>query len=82
MQALGEDIRELEHRGDADEQHLVILDDLVSEVLPDSDVLGSLPSTNDVVTDRNVLVDRRGRRLGEPHTLEELVEVENLASRR
>ena len=62
-----------------------ILNNLVGEVLPDVDVLGSLSSTNDVVTPLDarcvVLKDRRGRRLGEPHTLEELAEVQNLASR-
>ncbi len=81
MQALGEDIRELGRRGDADEQHLAILKNLVGEVLADVDVLGSLPSLD---ARRVVLVDRdlRGRRLGEPHTLEELAEVQNLASRR
>ena len=85
VQALGEDIRELGRRGDADEQHLAILNDLVGEVLPDVDVLGSLPATDDVVTPlvsrRLVFVDRRGRRLGESHTLEELAEVQDLASR-
>ncbi len=35
MEALGEDIRELGHHGDADEQHLAILNNLVGEVLPD-----------------------------------------------
>ncbi len=49
-------------------------------------MLGSLPSADDVVTPldarRDVFSDRRGRRLGEPHTLEELAEVQNLASRR
>ncbi len=68
------------------EQHLAILNNFVGEVLPDVDVLGSLPSTDDVVTPldarRVVFVNRRGRRLGEPHTLEELAEVQNLASRR
>ncbi len=44
VQALGEDIRELGRRGDADEQHLAILNNLVGEVLPDVDVLGSLPA--------------------------------------
>ncbi len=65
MQALGEDIRELGRRGDANEQHLAILDDLVGDVLPDVDVpvLGSLPSTDDVVTPRRVVfVGRRARR--------------------
>ena len=71
-------------------QHLAILNDLVREVLPNVDVLGSLPSADDVVTpldahrdcDRVVFVDRRGRRLGESHTLEELAEAQNLACRR
>ena len=90
VQALGEDIRELGRRGDADavgtRQHLAILNDLVGEVLPNDDVLGSLPSADDVVTPldtiRVVFVDRRGRRLDESHTLEELAEVHDLASRR
>ncbi len=63
-----------------------ILNNLVGEVLPDVDVLGSLPSANDVFTPLDarsvVFIDQRGRRLGEPHTLEELAEVQNLASRR
>ncbi len=86
MEALGEDIRELGRRGDADEQHLAILNNFAGEVLPDVDVLSSLPSADDVVTPldarRVVFVDRRGLCLGEPHTLEELVEVQNFASRR
>ena len=40
VQALGEDMRELGRRGDADEQHLAILNNLVGEVLPNVDVLG------------------------------------------
>ncbi len=72
--------------GDVVELHLAILDDLVSKVLPGVDVLGSLPSTNDIVTPldarRVIFVDRRWRRLGEPHTLEVLAEVQDLASRR
>ncbi len=86
VEALGEDIRELGRRGDSDEQHLAILNNFVGEVLPDVDVLGSLPSADDVVTPldarRVVFVDRRGRRLGEPRTVEELAEVQNVASRR
>ncbi len=62
VQALGEDIRELGRSGDADEQHLTILNDLVGKVLPDVDVLGSLPPAVDVVTPLNarrvVFVDR------------------------
>ena len=84
--ALGEDIRELGRRGDADEQHLAILNNLVGEVLPNVDVLGSLPSFDDVVTPidarRVVFVERRGRRLDESHTLEKFAEVQNLACRR
>ncbi len=69
MEVLGEDICELGRCGDADEQHLTILNSLVGEVPLDVDVLGSLPSANEVVTPLNarrvVFVDRRGRRLGE-----------------
>ena len=65
---------------------LAILNNLVSEVLPDVDVLGSLPSADDVVSPldalRVVFVDRRGRRLDESYTLEELAEVQDLAFRR
>jgi hypothetical protein len=79
VQALGEDIRELGYRGDADKQHLAILNDLVGKVLPDVDLLGSLPFTNEVVTPldahHDVFIDQRGRRLGESHTLEELAAV-------
>jgi hypothetical protein len=35
VQALREDIRELGRRGDSDEPHLAVLDDLVRKVLPD-----------------------------------------------
>ena len=63
-----------------------VLIDLVGEVLPNVDVLSSLPSTDDVVAPldarRFVFVDRRGRRLDESHTLEELAEVQDLACRR
>ena len=83
-EALGGDVRELGRSGDADEQHLVILDDLVGEVLQDANVLGSLPSTYDVVSplDARRVVDRRGRRVGETHTLEELAEAQDLSFRR
>ena len=54
VQALGEDICELGRLGDADEQDLSMLNDLVGEVLPDVDVLGSLPSADDVVTPLDV----------------------------
>ncbi len=70
VQALGEYISELGSRGHADEQHLACLNNLVGEVLPDVDVLGSLPPADDVVTLLDdhcvVFVDLRGRRLGEP----------------
>ena len=84
----GEDIREMGRSGDADEQRLsnLNLNDLVGGVLPDVDVLGSLSSADDVVipldAGRVDFVDRRGRRLGESHTLEELAVVQDLASRR
>ena len=61
-----------------------ILNDLVGEVLPDVDVLGSLPSADDVVTALDarcvVFLDRRGRRLGESHMRKELADVQDLAS--
>ncbi len=41
VEALGEDIRELGHREDANEQRLAILNNFVGEVLLDVDVLGS-----------------------------------------
>ena len=46
MEALGEDIRELGRRGDADEQHLAILNNLVGEVPPDVDVRGPFASAD------------------------------------
>ncbi len=46
VEALGEDIRELGRSGDADEQHLAILNNLVGEVLQDVDELGLLPSAD------------------------------------
>ena len=82
VQALGEDIRELGRRRDADELHLAILNILVSEVLPDVDVLGLLPSADDVVIPLDahnvVLVHRRC--LDESRPLEELAEIQDLSS--
>ncbi len=65
---------------DEDEQHLAILKNFVGKVLPDVDLLGSLPSADDVVTPLDarsvVFIDRRGRHLGELYTLEELADTE------
>jgi hypothetical protein len=62
--------------------HLAILDDLVSEVLPDVDVLGPLASTHDVVSPLDargvVLKHRRGVLLSQPESLEEVLEVQNV----
>ena len=53
------------------------------QVPPNVHVLASLPAADDVVTPldtrRLVLADRRGRRLGESHRLEELGEVQHLS---
>ena len=50
MESLGQDVRHLSRGRDLDEPHLTILDDLVGEVLPDVDVLGTFPAADDVVT--------------------------------
>ena len=49
MESLGQDVRHLSRGRDLDEPHLTILDDLVGEVLPDVDVLGTFPSADDDV---------------------------------
>ena len=50
MESLGQDVRHLSRGRDLDEPHLTILDDLVGEVLPDVNVLGTFPAADDVVT--------------------------------
>ena len=64
MKSLGQDIGQLVLRRHLDKPHLTILNDLVGEVLPNIDMLGSLTAADDsdVVapfnTRRVVLVDR------------------------
>ena len=86
VQRLGQDVRQLGGRRNADELHLAILDHLMREVLPDVNVLGALPPADDVVPPLDargvVLVHRSRGRLGEAHVLEEVAKVEHLRSRR
>ena len=49
MESLDQDVRHLSRGRDLDEPHLTILDDLVGEVLPDVDVLGTFPAADDVL---------------------------------
>ncbi len=63
MQALREDICELERRRDSYEPHTAVLDDPVREVLPDVNMLGPLASSNDVVAPldaRGVVLEHLG----------------------
>ncbi len=48
-QRLGQNLRQLLGGSDVNQLHMVILDHLMSEVLPDVDVLRALSATNDVV---------------------------------
>ena len=86
MKPLGEDIGLLVLRRHLDEPHLAILDDLVGEVLPDVDVLGSLTAADDVValfkTRRVVLVDRDRFPLPESKSAQKVPEVQDLPARR
>ena len=55
-----------EPRSGPDEPHLTVLDDLVGEVLPDVNVLGTFTAADDVVTPldaRGVVLVYRGRLL-------------------
>ena len=86
VQRLGQDIRQLRRSRDADKLHVAILDDLMSKVFPDVNVLGALAAADDIVppfdTYRVVLVHRGRLRLRKTHTLEEVAKVEYLRSRR
>jgi hypothetical protein len=86
-QALSGDVRDLGRRGDADEQHLSISpfcmtsESWAPEALPDVDLLGSLPSADDVVVAtpldvrRVVVIQGCWRRMNESFPLEELAEI-------
>ena len=50
VQRLGQNIRQLEGGSDVDQLHVAILDHFMREVLPNVDMLGSLPTADDVVT--------------------------------
>ncbi len=86
--SLGQDVRHLLCGRNLDEQpqHRTILDDFVSEVLPDVDVLGSFPSANDVVAPFNaggvVLIYRGGLLLLESETVQKSPGLQNLTSSR
>ena len=50
VQALGQDIRQLEFGRDSDKPHAAILNYFMREVLANVNVLGSLPAPDDVVS--------------------------------
>ena len=86
VERLGQDIRQLVDRVDANQLHLASLDHFVGEVLPNVDVLGALTSTDDVVSPLDarsvVLVHRSRARLGKAHGLEKVAKVQDLRSLR
>ena len=86
VQRLGQNIRQLEGGSDVDQLHVAILDHFMREVLPNVDMLGSLPTADDVVTPldaRGVVLEYRSRgRLGEAHVLEQVTKVDDLRCRR
>ena len=61
VQALGQDIRQLEFGRDSDEPHVTILNYFMSEALANVNVLGSFTSSDDIVSPFNA----RGVVLGE-----------------
>ncbi len=81
VQRLGQDVRQLLGGSDADQLHMAILDHLMSEALPDVDVLRALSTTNDGVSPldaRSVVLVHRGRgRLGAAHAFEAMTKVQN-----
>jgi hypothetical protein len=87
VQRLGQDVRQLLGGSDSDQLHMTILVHLVSEVLPDINVLRTLSDTNDVVSPFDargvVLVYRSWGSLGEAHAVEgEVTKVQDLRRRR
>ena len=86
VERLGQDVRKLVGRVDADQLHLAILDHFVGEVLPNVDVLSALTPTDDVVSPLDarsvVLVHRSWSLLGEAHGLEKVAKVQDLRSLR
>ena len=86
VKPLGKDIGQLVLRRHLDEPHLAILDDLVGEVLPDVDVLGSLTAADEIFapfnTRRVVLVDRGRFPLPESKSAQKVPEVQDLPARR
>ena len=86
VQRLGQDVRQLRRSREADKLHVAILDNFISKVFADVNVLGVLPAADDIVspfdTCRVVLVHRGRLRLRKAHTLEEVAKVEYLRSPR
>ncbi len=64
------------------EPHIAVLDDLVGEVLPDVNMLGSLASNNDVVSPldaRGVVLEHLGGvLLSEAESLKEVSEIQDV----
>ncbi len=81
MQLRGQDVRQLLGGSAADQLHMAIMDHLMSEVLPDVDVLRALSTTtgNDVIAPLDsrgvVLIHQSRGMLGEAHALEEVTKV-------
>jgi hypothetical protein len=89
VERLGQDVRRLVGRSDADQLHLAILDHFVNEMLPNVDVLSALTSTDDVVSPLDgvdarsvVLVHRSRAGLGKAQGLEKVAEVQDCRSLR
>ncbi len=86
VQRLAQDIRQLLGGSDPDQLDMTILDHIMSEVLPDVNVLHTLSTTNDVVSPLDahsvVLVHQSRVRLGEANAFDEITKVQNLRLRR
>ncbi len=84
-QRLVQDVRQLVGRGDSDQFHGAILDHFVGEVLPNVNVLGTLPSTDDVASPLEacsvVLVHRKSGRVSKAHAFGEVAKVDQPRSR-
>ena len=86
VQALGQDIRQLEFGRDSgsDKPHVAILNYFMREVLANVNVLGSFPTPDDVVSPFNarsvVLLHRCWGLLTESHVLEKVTQVDDFSS--
>ena len=82
MEALGEDVGKLLIRRHPDQADVAVLDSLMREVLPDVDVFGALPSSDDVVRPLDaggvVLVYGGIARRVETHVDQKIAEIDHL----